>query len=643
MDTLVIVRKIREAEALADAGKHGDARRLLEPLLGDGALTDSHKKLVTKKLDLFAKQQERMTRIISRRATSVSARGDDSDVSSARTAIRNPVDDRDKSERPTDLTIEKEARGAPTEVVPRARDVDTEIPENRGHKLKIEMRAQQSSGMWSAISDRREVVRPPDPSDSQELAPVSDESFHGEEEDDMMKTDIFVAPPEPQKVSDSHVRVDDGEDEKLDEESAPSIGRFQVDRPVYPTGNDTPAPSWNDTPVPQSYTPAPRQGSTVIPRKEPTAVRDSFVIPPADDDPDKHDDSTYLMAEEYFSKRVSQRQRERSNPELKALADRLPDDDLRRELALEVVKLREELESAKSGRKEGTRSGSKKIQREDRPESGSFHIPASQVNTIVRRAAGTDQIEVHMPGRDDDAAELQVLRRDSVRGKKVANTPTDRIALAQDYIDAAQIDKPSLLKPLATYLGVAVVIGVIAWGVYLGSKALTGGEVETIELSENGVGRFVLGEAPAKQANVSEFPSLSSVQSNDTGWIVQVDDSGRAIAIILPGPGYSTDAARQYQGLVVRLDNRSLDIGRDGAARQTTMEAFGEPIPEFSQTMWAEAAEYTLRFINKQGDRALEFHYSTGDETAPLWIRLMDEGAKPAPFDLGDYTTSFQE
>src|SRR5690606_27771908 len=150
------------------------------------------------------------------------------------------------------------------------------------------------------------------------------------------------------------------------------------------------------------------------------------------------------------SKRVFQRQRERSNPELKALADRLPDDDLRRELALEVVKLREELEQVKSERREGTRAGSRKIQREDRPESGSFHIPASQVNTIVRRAAGTDQIEVHMPGRDDDAAELQVLRRDSVRGKKAPNTPTDRIALAQDYIDAGQIEKPSLLKPVAT-------------------------------------------------------------------------------------------------------------------------------------------------------------------------------------------------
>lgn len=637
MDTLVIVRKIREAEALADAGKHGDARRVLEPLLGDGALTDSHKKLVTKKLDLFTKQQERMTRIISRRATSVSTRNDESDKSSARTAIRNPVEVKEKSERPTDLTIEKEARGQPTEVVPRAKDVDTEVPENRGHKLKVDTRAHQSSGMWNAISDRREVVRPPDPADSQELAPVSDDSIHDADEDDedMMKTDIFVSPPDTPKVSDSKVQV------ATDDESAPSIGRYTVDKPVYPTGNDTPAPGWNDTPVPQSNTPAPNGNTdrTEIPGREPVPVRDSFVVPPADDDPDKRDDSTYLMAEEYFNKRVSQRQRERSNPELKALADRLPDDDLRRELALEVVKLREELKSAKSTRKESTRSGSKKIVREDRPESGSFHIPASQVNTIVRRAAGTDQIEVHMPGRDDDAAELQVLRRDSVRGEKVSNTPTDRIALAQDYIDAAQIEKPSLLKPLATYLGVAVVIGVIAWAVYLGSRAISGGDVEPIELSENGIGAFVLGESPKDEGNVSEFPAQSSVQSNNTGWIIQMDDAGRAVAIALPGPAHSSDAARQFKGLTIQFGSKSIDIGAMGGSISAVNNALGPSYPEFSEAVWDESGATTLRFVNKQGDRALEFRYADGDDSIPRWIRLVDEGAKPAAFDLSAYET----
>ena len=636
MDTLVIVRKIREAEALADAGKHGAARRVLEPLLGDGALTDSHKKLVTKKLDLFAKQQERMTRIISRRATSVSTRDDDSDKSSARTAIRNPVE-KEKSERPTDLTIEKEVRGVPTEVVPRAQDVDTEVPDSKGHKLKVEPRTQQSSGMWNAISDRREVVRPPDPSESQELAPVSDDSIHGEEEGDLPKTDIFVAPPDPPKVSDSKIQV------ATDEESAPSIGRYSVDKPVYPKGNDTPAPGWNDTPVPQSNTPAPgsRGDLTEIPGRERVPVRDSIVVPPADDDPDKRDDSTYLMAEEYFSKRVSKRQRERSNPELKALADRLPDDDLRRELALEVVKLREQLESSKSSRKEGTRSGSKKIQREDRPESGSFHIPASQVNTIVRRAAGTDQIEVHMPGRDDDAAELQVLRRDSVRGEKVSNTPTDRIALAQDYIDAAQIEKPSLFKPLATYLGVAVVIGVIAWAVYLGSKALAGGEVQRIALSDNaalaGEGEsefgYSLGEVPT---NASEFPDSSAFQSDGWGWIIQVDDEDKATAIVIPGPSYSSGAEAQFKALSIDFGARSLDVSKDGCSLDMVAGQFDGLTPDYEPSIWEESKVYTLRFVSRSGHRVLEFHYEQ-DKLAPVWIRLADGRVPHETFDISKF------
>ncbi|MCA8944717.1 MAG: hypothetical protein KDB29_00670, partial [Planctomycetes bacterium] len=108
MDTLVIVRKIREAEALADAGKHGEARRLLEPLLSDDGVSESQRKLVGKKIDLFKKQHERMTRIISRRATSTSVRVDESNQSSERTAIRKAVGDHERSERPTDHTPDKE-------------------------------------------------------------------------------------------------------------------------------------------------------------------------------------------------------------------------------------------------------------------------------------------------------------------------------------------------------------------------------------------------------------------------------------------------------------------------------------------------------------------------------------------------------
>ena len=646
MDTLVIVRKIREAEALADAGKHGDARRLLEPLLSDDALTETHRKLVLKKIDLFNKQQERMTRIISRRATSITGRGtfvDVADQSSARTAIRKAVPEqsnrptelaieKDRTERPTDLTIEKEVRGAPTEVVPRARHVDTEVPE-RGHKLKVEPRSRQSSGSWVAIDERREITRPPDPGDSQELAPVADgdglDALVEPADEDPRKTELFVASSSTREsqVHDSVVQV------APDEDSAPVITRYhagQGDKPVTHSGNETPVP-WNDTPVPQSST---RTEATVHDNLV-SGESDTLIVPTL---PDKEDDSTYLMADDYFKSRASTRnRRERSNPELKALADRLPDDDLRRELALEVVKLREQLKtSSRDTKSEGTRVGSRKIEREDRPESGSFHIPASQVNTIVRRAAGTDRIEVHMPGRDEDASELQVLRKDSVRGERVSATPTDRIALAQDYIDATQISKPGMLKPVATWLGVLVVLGVIGWGIYLGWQSVVGAQVATTTISEEGVGNVLL---DSKYIDHEDFAGRTStdnlLQSRKTGWIISYDDSpeGKITGITVPGPGYSDVAARQFENLNVALGKKSLSTTQ-GMSREAVVGAFGDLSPT-SRT--ADGDAIILRFEGHQGVRVLEFCFAPDDGSRPLWIRIFDAAANPPAPALSGY------
>lgn len=649
MDTLVIVRRIREAEALADAGKHGDARRLLEPLLSDDGVSESQRKLIGKKIDLFKKQHDRMTRIISRRATSTSVRVDESNQSSERTAIRNAVEGHERSERPTDhtpdkedaterptnRTVEKQSHGAPTEVVPRAHNVDTEVPE-RGHRLKVERTSRQTSGMWNSVSDRREVVRPPDPSDSQELAPVNPgneiEDVGETEDSDPRKTDMFVVSADT-GAADNQVTV------APDDDSAPAIGRYNVDRPVYATGNDTPAPGWNDTPVPSSNTPAP-------------TVRDSFIIPSSDtvassEMPDKDDDSTYLLADDYFASRPSARQRERSNPELKALADRLPDDDLRRELALEVVRLREQLEQSGSARsevskREGTRAGSRKIEREDRPESGSFHIPASQVNTIVRRAAGTDRIEVHMPGRDEDAADLQVLRRDSVREKQAPATPTDRIALAQDYIEATQIEKPSLLKPVATWLGVLVVLGVIGWAIHLGYQSITGGD-QTVEVTEDSVGEFKLGSAKGDYADVAQKQDrIAFAVRSEHGWLIQYDDETQQVTgISVPGPALADPADSGFDRLHVVFNGYDYAFV-NGASVEILRKRFGEPTPDFSKETWESSEGYTLTFIAKQGQSALEVHYRTSEPDAPRWVRLVTGNSPPRPPTDGDFVPDDQ-
>lgn len=631
MDTLLIVRKIREAESLADSGKHGDARGLLEPLLKERGLTDSHKQLIVKKLELFSKQQQRMTRVMSRRGTSVLSR--DPDASSERTAIRSAIDV-DRSERPTDHTIEKDfEKGAATEVVPKARNVETEVPQvARSHKLtSVSQPDLQRPGVHPALpADKAPVAieRPPTPSirddqikdhysgnwpkvvdsqvrlpasESQELAPLADAIDDEADEDDPRKPHIFKAPSSteiPRGAATEMVpRLDD-----TDEESAPVISRYT-----------TPG-STRDTPVPQSMTPA---------------VRDSVVHPKAPG-PRHDDDSTYLLADEHFASRAPSSRGPRSNPELKALADRLPDDDLRRELALEIVKLRSELESVRTGKVEPPAPGTRKVKSMERPESGSFHIPASQVNTIVRRAAGTDSIEVHMPSRDEEAAELQVLRRDSVRGKAATQTPTDRIALAQDYIDGAGARKTGMLRPAATLLGFAVVLALVVWAVHIAWQSINA-EAQTTDLhmTDEGAGGYGIGKSYEVYEDLRGRQGTTARQvTTHAGWIIQYDADNIIRGIAFAGPG-----GKETGSMKVTLDTAQ-HTGADWSVG-AVMKSLGEPVPPYSEATFASQESNTLRWEFAQGTRVFEAHYRTVTPDRPAWVRVRD-----ARVDLPDPRTA---
>jgi hypothetical protein len=86
-------------------------------------------------------------------------------------------------------------------------------------------------------------------------------------------------------------------------------------------------------------------------------------------------------------------------------------DTERLELIQEVHRLRAEVELLRSARQGVT-------------PSGSWLIPASEVNTIVRRAAGTEHIMVRLPERDEtgtEAEQLRVLRRDSLPRTRETN------------------------------------------------------------------------------------------------------------------------------------------------------------------------------------------------------------------------------
>jgi hypothetical protein len=365
-------------------------------------------------------------------------------------------------------------------------------------------------------------------------------------------------------------------------------------------------------------------------------VRDSVVNLGADPVmspalPEKHDDSTFLMADDAFTSRASTRNRERSHPELKALADRLPDDDLRRELALEVVKLREQLKAADDQKqRDSTRGTGRKIVREDRPESGSFHIPANQVNTIVRRAAGTDQIEVHMPGRDEEAQDLKVLRRDSVRGQKTTATPTDRIALAQDYIDATQIARPSLFKPLATWLGVAVILGIIAWAVHLAWQSFNGENSEPVRVTSDAAGGYSLGSAKADYEDLRNLQAQSApAVLNKQGWLIQYDESSGAITgVAIPATALAPPKQTRFELVTVEFEGDTYPVTEKLGASELA-KRFNRAKPEFSEAVWKTSETYTVRFETKQGDRALEFCFRTRNGGELLWLRLVDTKAEP--------------
>jgi hypothetical protein len=246
-----------------------------------------------------------------------------------------------------------------------------------------------------------------------------------------------------------------------------------------------------------------------------------------------------------------------------------------------------------------------------------------------------------MPDRDDDEADLQVLRRDSVRGRKAQPEPTDRIALAQDYIDASSIRKPSLLKPVATWLGVAVMLAVVGWGVHLGYSSLTHADSEGTLITEKGAGEFQIGAETSTYQTLTGTDDVlrNELQGDVTGWIFQYDDNKRIVSITIPGPEFSGEAKLRFNELTIVWEGNTLRL-RDGAEREKVLETFGTPIPEFSEKIWNSQNEYTLRFETQPGDRALEIHYKTAEPETPAWIRISDAGVRREPPDLDDYRDS---
>ncbi len=529
MDTLLIVRKIREAESLADAGQHDDARRLLVQLQGDPALTDTHRNLIAKKLDLFSKQQQRMTRIMSRQTETPRS----GDTTAELTAVDRT--ERDRSDRATDVLREQAPHGVDTEVVPKSSDTEAGVPRHeRKHRI------------------------PTLPIDQVE---------------ERLDADDDPTPEEPQ------------------------------DPPRRSERRDTDRPTIHDSRV-------------LRPTARPPKVTDSVVMPRVEEDPPAPGPGKVLASDdEYFAPRGPQSSA-RSDPELQALARDLPEDDLRRELALEVVRLREEMERMKGHGEPSTR----KLRNPERPTGGSFHIPASQVNTIVRTAAGTNGIDVHIPGRDDDANELRVLRRDSVRGAPAPENVDERIAVAQDYIDAASIRKPSVLKPLAIWLAFAAGVALVGWVVYAVYSMMNLEQADVWVITEDAAGPYKLGTPASGYPDLGVQAGTGPGTATDKarGWKVEYNAQDTISALIIPGPAAAeAQAATRFKA--VRLKFKGKEISSDWS-KGNILKTLGDSDPPYDDEAFKSADEYTLRYPTGEG--ALHFIYRTTAETAPVRIIL---------------------
>lgn len=500
MDTLVIVRKIREAEALAETGKHRDARKLLEPLLAQSGLSDSHKSLVAKKIEVIDKQLERATRVMSRRASESGRRdpSDDTDLGSGRKPAA-PAISAEAPKSSGDTTVERPAiaPGTPTEAVPRPRDKDTtklrkkpeaekprgdttladrdliSLYDNPGDAPRGDTTVRDRPAPIKPPSERRQIIRPAEASSpvsgraaqqvdteiparaasnrlrpapgsemkapaKADLAPLRDEPADIKIVDSTLPpgapTVELPRPDAPRKAGDSQ-EIEPVADEGFDSDEIPALGEIASSKSAGDTRG-----------IYKALPPANQSPPSV-------RIQDSYIAPPAEAAP---------VAERPRSARTSK--------DLTSLVERLPDDDLRKELALEVVRLREELEKAKSGRRDTDKTAagsSRRIAPGEKPESSIFKIPSNRVNTIVRTAAGTSDITAHMPTRDENVPELQVLRRDSLKKNAPGeNAPDSRVSLAQNYLENAKPRDQDRLKLLATALGLIVIVGLVAWAIY---------------------------------------------------------------------------------------------------------------------------------------------------------------------------------
>jgi hypothetical protein len=769
MDTLSIIRKIREAESLADQGKHGEARRVLEPLLTERGIADSQRTLLIKKLELFERQKDRATRVMTRRApegkssdstdhgenqphsgdTTVTAQplvtpGAKTEAlslpgSEARDSQRAAAQSGRRAGNDTEVGDRKPGTGTETGGTPPVKSADTEVAaraasdETRQMKA-ISSRRRPSSGMYTApsrASDRLVPVQSAEETararakastDSVRAPDVAPPKASGSARRQTAETTVMVpalapkaeattsqpiterpeaakppsgrqagpgpkadpAPParqpEPPKASDppqaptaaapatesrpapaGEVRpVPVAVQKPAEETRLPSLGDLAelepspaAERADEPVGGPPPVTAQERAVEPASITPPPSpavRGSTreVIVRDTRLPAERALV-----------DVSSSELVRDHQTRKLERGRPPRFTPnsirtkqDLQQLAESLPSNDISRVLALEVLRLREELETL-SARKpvvdaplphppqtiqpqDDNGPDSRRIPAGDKPESNIFQIPASRLNTIVRTAAGGRDLTAHMPTRDETIPELEVLRRDAFRRPQDDPQPALENQSTPPRAQASPPQARGATRGAGSlglvFLAIALLAGCAwaGWLVYTGLLRTVERDDTALVLDELGAGGLSIGREPGGQEIFDRArESAEGLFIDDqSGLRVQLDKSGKVAAIMVPGAAQARKY-RQWETQRYIISLRGKRLGLEGnTSVGGVISAFGLPEPNVTPEQLSRPGLLIIQFPTGRGT-VIEFVY-LDDRDRCAAVRVADNANVPA-------------
>lgn len=303
----------------------------------------------------------------------------------------------------------------------------------------------------------------------------------------------------------------------------------------------------------------------------------------------------------------------KSSADLRALAAELPANDISRDLALEVARLKDEVDRLTSERHAA--AGSNLV----KPESGVFKIPMSSANTVVRTAVGSTgntDISVTMPSRSDNAPDLEVLRPGKVRKTEQVNlSPAQTIEEAGSHSqDGVKEDK---LRQVAVVLAILVIVGLISYAVWWALQALAPSSSPPVTLTEAAAGTLRLGQDyKGHPALAKPLLRRGKVEDEANGWTAYIDPHDHVTAVMIPVGPNSPPIKIEFEQYSIAVDAKTSVGG--------VKEKFGEPVSYAAPTTWN-----VLRYEGRQGISAIEFVFSSADNGRLAYVRILDLKAMP--------------